>query len=139
VGQGSVSSLTTRPRLIAAVITAAIVVAVFAGLITTRYTRDATANVPPAVAAGVPVSVGLVKAQSVHPFAEFSGRITAVDYAQIKPQVSGRITEIRFRDGQHVNAGDILFVIDPRPYQAAVDKAQADLQTAIHNAKYAKA
>ena len=139
MGQGSVSSLTTRPRLIAALVTAAIVVAVFAGLVTTRYTRDARANVPPAAASGVAVSVGLVKPQSVHPFAEFSGRITAVDYAEIKPQVTGRITEIRFRDGQHVNAGDILFVIDPRPYQAAVDKAQADLQTAIHNAKYAKA
>ncbi len=117
---------------------AAIAVTGFAAIVTTKYTRDARASLPPA-AAGVPVSVGLVKPQSVHPFAEFSGRITAVDYAQIKPQVSGRITEIRFRDGQHVNAGDILFVIDPRPYQAAVDKAQADLQTAIHNAKYAKA
>ncbi len=41
--------------------------------------------------------------------------------------------------GEHVNAGDVLVVIDPRPYQAAVDKAQADLQTAINNAKFAKA
>jgi multidrug efflux system membrane fusion protein len=140
VGQGSPSSNPTRPRRFLAISLAAAAIAVtgFAAIITTRYTRDARANVPPA-AAGVAVSVGLVKPQSVHPFAEFSGRITAVDYAQIKPQVTGRITEIRFHDGQHVNAGDILFVIDPRPYQAAVDKAQADLQTAIHNAKYAKA
>ena len=85
------------------------------------------------------MSVGLVKPQSVHPFAEFSGRIDAVDYAEIKPQVTGRITEIHFKDGQHVDAGDVLFVIDPRPYQAAVDKAQADVQTAINNAKFAKA
>ena len=114
------------------------VVAAFVGLITTRYTRDARASLPPTVA-GVPVSVGLVKPQSVHPFAEFSGRIDAVDYAEIKPQVTGRITEIHFKDGQHVDAGDVLFVIDPRPYQAAVDKAQADVQTAINNAKFAKA
>jgi multidrug efflux system membrane fusion protein len=126
-------------RLVAAVVAAAILVTAFVAVIASRYVRDARASVPPAASAGVPVSIGLVKPQSVHPFAEFSGRITAVDYAQIKPQVAGRITEIRFRDGQHVNAGDILFVIDPRPYQAAVDKAQADLQTAIHNAKYAKA
>jgi membrane fusion protein, multidrug efflux system len=140
VGQGSVSyiSMLSR-RLVAAVVAAAIVVTAFVAVIASRYVRDARASVPPAASAGVPVSVGLVKPQSVHPFAEFSGRITAVDYAQIKPQVAGRITEIRFRDGQHVNVGDILFVIDPRPYQAAVDKAQADLQTAIHNAKYAKA
>ncbi|MGA7429056.1 MAG: efflux RND transporter periplasmic adaptor subunit [Xanthobacteraceae bacterium] len=137
-GQGSVFSLVSRPRLIAALVVAAVVVAAFVGLITTRYTRDARASLPPTVA-GVPVSVGLVKPQSVHPFAEFSGRIDAVDYAEIKPQVTGRITEIHFKDGQHVDAGDVLFVIDPRPYQAAVDKAQADVQTAINNAKFAKA
>ena len=137
-GQGSVFSLLSRPRLIAALVVAAVVVTAFVGLITTRYTRDARASLPPTVA-GVPVSVGLVKPQSVHPFAEFSGRIDAVDYAEIKPQVTGRITEIHFKDGQHVNAGDVLFVIDPRPYQAAVDKAQADVQTAINNAKFAKA
>ncbi|MGC1444245.1 MAG: efflux RND transporter periplasmic adaptor subunit, partial [Xanthobacteraceae bacterium] len=133
-----VFSLSTRPRLIAALVVAAVVVTAFVGLITTRYTRDARASLPPAVA-GVAVSVGLVKPQSVHPFAEFSGRIDAVDYAEIKPQVTGRITEIHFKDGQHVDAGDVLFVIDPRPYQAAVDKAQADVQTAINNAKFAKA
>ncbi len=37
--------------------------------------------------------------------------------------MTGRITEIRFKDGQEVKAGDVLFVIDPRPYQAAVAKA----------------
>jgi multidrug efflux system membrane fusion protein len=116
-----------------------VVVAGAAALLATRYTRDAKASAPAAASAGVPVSVGLLEPKSVHPFAEFSGRITAVDYAEIRPQVSGRITEIHFVDGQHVNAGDILFVIDPRPYQAAVDKAQADVQTALANAKYAKA
>ena len=119
------------------------VVAIIAGLgalVATRYTRDARASAPAAAAsAGVPVSVGLIEPQSVHPFAEFSGRIAAVDYAEIRPQVSGRIAEVRFVDGQHVNAGDVLFVIDPRPYQAAIDKAQADLQTAMANAKFARA
>ncbi len=125
-------------RLLAAAAVVGIAVAGFATLVATRYTRDARASVPPP-ATGVPVSVGLVKPQSVQPFAEFSGRIQAVDYAEIRPQVSGRITEIRFVDGQHVNAGDILFVIDPRPYQAAVDKAQADIQTALANVKFTKA
>ncbi len=140
MGQGSDSSLPTRPRrLVAVLVAAAVAVTGFVAVATSRYVRDAHASLPPAASAGVPVSVGLVTPQTVHPFAEFSGRINAVDYAEIKPQVTGRITEIRFHDGQRVNAGDILFVIDPRPYQAAVDKAQADLQTAIHNAKYAKA
>jgi multidrug efflux system membrane fusion protein len=61
-----------------------------------------------------------------------------VDYAEIRPEVSGRITEIRFKDGQDVKAGDILFVIDPRPYQAAVAKAEAALQSARTNASLAK-
>jgi membrane fusion protein, multidrug efflux system len=86
----------------------------------------------------VPVSVDQLIPQTVNPFSEFSGRINAVDYAEIRPQVVGRITEIRFHDGQWVNAGDVLFVIDPRPYQAAVAKAEADLATAVHNAKFAK-
>jgi multidrug efflux system membrane fusion protein len=85
-----------------------------------------------------PVRVAAVEPQTVHPFAQFSGRITAVDYAEIRPQVSGRITEIRFRDGQRVKAGDILFVIDPRPYQAAVAKAEGDLTTAVNNARLAR-
>jgi membrane fusion protein, multidrug efflux system len=140
VGQGSVSFISSRPRrLVAALVVAAVIVTGFAALMTSRYTRDARASVQPAAGAGVPVSVGLVKPQTVHPFAEFSGRINAVDYAEIKPQVTGRITEIRFHDGDRVNAGDVLFVIDPRPYQATVDKAQADLVTAIANVKYTKA
>jgi membrane fusion protein, multidrug efflux system len=102
--------------------------------------RAAAKPAPVAAApAPTPVTVGVVAPQTVHPFAEFSGRINAVDYAEIRPQVVGRITEIDFHDGEHVNAGDVLFVIDPRPYQAAVDKAEADLATANHNAKFAKA
>ena len=63
----------------------------------------------------------------------------AVDFAEIRPQVSDASRKSASGTGRGVNAGEILFVIDPRPYQAAVDKAQADLQTATHNAKYAKA
>jgi multidrug efflux system membrane fusion protein len=84
------------------------------------------------------VSALSLEPRAVKPFAEFSGRIDAVDYAEIRPQVSGRITEIRFKDGQQVKAGDILFVIDPRPYQAATAKAAADLQSARVNAALAK-
>jgi multidrug efflux system membrane fusion protein len=61
-----------------------------------------------------------------------------VDYAEIRPQVAGRITEIRFKDGQQVRAGDILFVIDPRPYQAAAAKAAGDLASAVNNARLAE-
>jgi membrane fusion protein, multidrug efflux system len=85
----------------------------------------------------VPVTVAAMNTQSVRIWSDFSGRMNAVDSADIRPEVSGRITEIRFKDGQTVHAGDILMVIDPRPYVAAVQKAEADLATANTNAKLA--
>ncbi len=71
-------------------------------------------------------------------WSEFSGRLQAVDTAEIRPEVSGRITEVRFEDGELVKAGDVLFVIDPRPYEAAVSRAEARVATAKANAEYAK-
>jgi len=100
------------------------------------HSHSGDAAVP--VVQAIPVTALALQPQTVQPSAEFSGRINAVDYAEIRPQVSGRITEIRFHDGQQVKAGDILFVIDPRPYQAAVAKAQGDLASAINNARLAR-
>ncbi|MCB1581263.1 MAG: efflux RND transporter periplasmic adaptor subunit [Rhodospirillales bacterium] len=71
--------------------------------------------------------------QDVRIWKDFPGRLSAVDYAAIRPQVSGRITEILFQDGQHVKKGDVLFVIDSRPYKAAVEQAKAALQAAQSN------
>jgi len=92
---------------------------------------------PGGAAQAIPVTVQTVQPQNMRISSDFSGRLVAVDQAQIRPQVSGRITEIKFDDGQNVKAGDILFVIDPRPYQDAVAKAQADVATAKTNAKFA--
>lgn len=77
-----------------------------------------------------PVVVQTLNPQDVRLWSQFSGRMHAVDYAEIRPEVSGRITEVRFQDGQQVKAGDILVVIDPRPYAAAVERDQATLQSA---------
>ena len=89
----------------------------------------ANAKAKPAGAPGapgpVPVIVETVTEQRMRVWTDFSGRLHAVDYAEIRPEVSGRITEIRFEDGQTVKAGDILLVIDPRPYEAAVARAEA--------------
>lgn len=84
------------------------------------------------------VEVATVKPKKMRIWSEFSGRLQAVDSAEIRPQVSGIITEVRFEDGDMVKAGDILFVIDPRPYEAAVARAEARLATAKSNAEYAK-
>ncbi len=133
------SMVSSRPRRWAvAGFIGTVIVSVIAVIAAGRYSDEGEAKAAAAASSSLPVAVRLLSPQAVAPFVEFSGRISAVNYAQIRPQVSGRITEVRFKDGQHVNAGDVLFVIDPRSYQAAVDKAQADLATAISNAKFAK-
>jgi multidrug efflux system membrane fusion protein len=114
---------------------AAAIAALVAGAGFFAFHSHGTASVPPTPP--LAVTAERVQPQTVHPFAEFSGRVSAVDYAEVRPQVVGRITDIRFHDGQRVKAGDILFVIDPRPYEAAAAKAKSDLQSAINNAKEA--
>jgi multidrug efflux system membrane fusion protein len=102
-----------------------------------RHFSDASAQPKAAVETpAVPVSVLTVAAGNVRVWSEFSGRLNAVDYAEIRPEVSGRVAQVRFRDGQTVRAGDILFVIDPRPYEAALAKAQANLASARTNAEF---
>lgn len=84
------------------------------------------------------VAVRTLSPRKVQVWSTFSGRLTAVDAAALRPEVSGRLTEIRFRDGDTVKRGDILFVIDSRPYEAAVAKAKADLAAARNNAALAR-
>jgi multidrug efflux system membrane fusion protein len=91
---------------------------------------------PAAVA--VPVTVRTLAEQKVRIWSEFSGRLQAVDAADIRPEVSGRITDVLFEDGQTMKAGDVLFVIDPRPYEAAAARAEANLASARTNATFAK-
>ena len=61
---------------------------------------------------------------------EYPGHIEAVEMVEIRPRVSGQIESIHFQDGAEVKAGDLLFVIDPRPYQAELDRAQAERRRA---------
>jgi multidrug efflux system membrane fusion protein len=89
-------------------------------------------------ASAVPVTVRTLAEQKVRIWSEFSGRLQAVDAAEIRPEVSGRITEVLFEDGQTAKAGDVLFVIDPRPFEAAVARAEANLASARTNAGFAK-
>jgi membrane fusion protein, multidrug efflux system len=59
---------------------------------------------------------------------EYPGHLEAVEMVEIRPRVSGYIDSIHFQDGAEVKAGDLLFVIDPRPYQADLEQAQARRQ-----------
>jgi RND family efflux transporter MFP subunit len=58
---------------------------------------------------------------------EYTGRLAAVESVEIRARVSGYLESVHFQDGALVRSGDLLFVIDPRPYQAALDEARADL------------
>ena len=102
------------------------------------HNKSANASMPTPPPPAVPVSVLTVVEKPVRTWSEFSGRLQAVDYAEIRPEVSGTITEIKFQDGQIVKTGDVLLVIDPRTYEAAVAKAQADMSSAKTNAEFAK-
>jgi membrane fusion protein, multidrug efflux system len=92
----------------------------------------------PAQVQATPVTVETVRAGDVRVWSEFSGRLNAVDYAEIRPEVSGRITEVKFKDGKTVKAGEVLFIIDPRPFEAALAKAEANLASARTNAGFAE-
>jgi RND family efflux transporter MFP subunit len=74
------------------------------------------------------VSVAAVIEKRVKDWDEFTGRFQAVETVEIRPRVSGYIDKIAFKEGGEVKQGDLLFVIDPRPYQADYDRAAADLK-----------
>lgn len=118
-------------------LTGAIVAAVIGGGIYSAHTTGASPS-QAAVMPAVPVLVQTLAEQKIRAWSEFSGRLHAVDSAEIRPEVSGRITAVKFEDGQNVKAGDVLFIIDPRPYEAAVAKAEANLASAKTNADFAK-
>ncbi len=99
---------------------------------------DALAQMPGGEAPAMPVPIITVAQKPVQIWKEFSGRLTAVDFVEIRPQVSGLIMSVNFEDGQLVKKGDILFTIDPRPYEAAVAQAKADVAAAVNDASYAK-
>lgn len=61
---------------------------------------------------------------------EFTGRLEAIDSVEIRPRVSGYIAAIAFKEGAIVHRGDLLFQIDPRPFQAEVDRLRAELTRA---------
>jgi len=76
------------------------------------------------------VDAAQVVVRPVRQWDEFSGRTAATDAVDVRARVSGYIDRIAFKEGGEVKAGDLLFVIDPRPYRAAYDSAVAQLARA---------
>ena len=85
-----------------------------------------------------PVTVAAAVSQDVPIYIDAVGKIVAREVVSIQPQVSGRVTKIHFADGADVKAGDVLFAIDPRPFQAQLNQAEANVaqaQAALNLAK----
>lgn len=92
---------------------------------------------PPAFGA-MPVSVAPPAQREVQDWDEFTGRIEAVEAVEIRPRVSGYLDQVHFQAGEMVKKGDILFTIDARPFQAVLDRTEAELQQAETRLKWAK-
>jgi RND family efflux transporter MFP subunit len=88
------------------------------------HTTQAAPPPPPQVTVSRPLQ------QTVAATTGFLGQFSAVDSVELRAQVGGTLTEIHFKDGQIVHRGNLLFVIDPRPYQIRLDQAVAQFQTA---------
>lgn len=87
----------------------------------------------PEVVVGKPIKKKLVE------WDEYTGRLEAVDFVEVRSRVSGYLVQASFNEGQIVQQGDLLLVIDPRPYQAAVKRSEADFAEAKANVEKLRA
>jgi multidrug efflux system membrane fusion protein len=105
----------------------------FAGC--SREQKNAKASGPPP---SVPVGVATVKQRDFPVYLTGLGSVTAFNTVALKTRIDGQITQVNFVEGQDVKQGELLIQIDPRPYQVALEQAQANLQrdeAQLNNAK----
>jgi multidrug efflux system membrane fusion protein len=96
-------------------------------------TADDTPARPP-----VPVTVGKAVKRDLQTYLDGLGTVQAYNTVTIRPQVDGQLIKLAVKEGQDVHVGDLLFVIDPRPYQAIYDQAvakKAQDQATLANAR----
>src|SRR6266849_1021786 len=77
------------------------------------------------VAAPIPVMVSYPVERDVTDYTDFTARTAAVDSVDVKAHVWGYLEKVNFKEGALVNKGDVLFELDPRPYQAVLNQAKA--------------
>src|SRR5438874_1232928 len=97
-------------------------------LLPRQFGPAAAADNPPAAGPGVPVTAGVVAAADVPVLLNAIGTVQAYNMVTIKSRVDGQIVAVAFTEGQNVKAGAPLIEIDPRPYQAALEQAEAAKQ-----------
>src|SRR5580700_6015703 len=91
-----------------------------------------------AAAAAPPVTVAQPVKRTVTDWDEFTGRFDAVEEVQVRPRVGGYVTSVEFKDGDIVRAGDLLYVIDSRPFEAVAEQANGQLSDARAKVELAK-
>ena len=127
-------------------ILASLVVAAVAGSWALLGSHGGAVHAQGAGAQGGPpaVTVASVVVRPVTDSADFTGQLQAVDSVDVRPRVSGYVETVQFTEGTEVHKGDVLFRIDPRPFQAEVDRltaniAQAQAQLGLAQANAARA
>jgi RND family efflux transporter MFP subunit len=103
-------------------------------LLLTACTQQSTPTVsppPPKVTVSQPVARNVVE------WEEYTGRLEAVESVEVRARVNGYLQAVHFKDGAVVKKGDLLFLIDPRPYQAELERARAE--SALANARLERA
>lgn len=85
------------------------------------------------------VTVTTAEQREVKDWDEYTGRLAPLGTVEVRPKVSGYLTEVKFEDGDMVRKGQVLFLIDPRPYQADQDRAQGEYDQADSSLKLATA
>lgn len=100
------------------------------------YHAQAAANPATAAPVAPTVDVAPVGSRAITEWQQYSGRLEAIERVDIHPQVSGILTAVHFKDGSLVKKGDLLFTIDPRPFAAELERAQAQLAGAEARAAY---
>ena len=116
-----------------------IAAAVFAaGLIGFALTAPGNGSTAPAAPPPPAVSAAAVVSKSITYWDEFPGRVVAIENVEIRPRVGGYIDSVKFKEGDEVKKGDVLFVIDRRPFQAQASRAEAELVRAKTQAELAR-
>jgi multidrug efflux system membrane fusion protein len=131
MGVSSDSRRSSRPRWLAGGLAIAAIAVISGSIVTNKYFHaEQAAAGPAAPEQAVAVTVAVVEPRQTSLWDEFSGRLEAINRVELRPRVAGAIQSTNFAEGGLVKAGDVLFKIDPAPYQAEVEKAQAQLEAA---------
>jgi multidrug efflux system membrane fusion protein len=120
------------------ILAAATVAALAAFTIGAVYQRPLSAGTPAAAPQATPVPVATLEETNVTLWDEFSGRLEAVERVDVRSRVAGAVKSVHFTEGALVKRDELLVTIDPDPYAAEVDRAQAQVVAAQARLSYAK-